>query len=338
MKLRHWLVALVSATLALSGCSAGAGNGGNGSEKEASQSAASNAPLTVGLTYVPDIQFAPLYVAQEKGYFAEEGLDIKLRHHGAQEGLLTALQGGSEDVVFAGGDEMLEGRSNGVDVVNWATMYQKYPVTLIVPEDSKIHTPADLVGNSIGLPGPYGENYYALQAMLQAYDLEGKVDVQYIGYTQAAALSSKQVDSVVGFSNSDVHSIARQGMSVRTVEMMEGGLPLVGVGLGSLRPTLEARSEDFTRLIRALDKAVAFARENPEETVNITEKFVPSLAEPEEQANALKVLDSTLNLYEGAEVFGSQDAQRWGEMAEFMGQKILQVPLDVESAYVDLTK
>ena len=125
----------------------------------------------MGLTYVPDIQFAPFYVAKEKGYFTREGVNVTLRHHGAQESLLGALEAGHEDVVFAGGDEMMRGRSNGLDVVDWATMYQKYPVALIVPEDSPIRTPADLRGRTVGLPGQQGENYFTLRAMFKAYGL-----------------------------------------------------------------------------------------------------------------------------------------------------------------------
>lgn len=71
--------------------------------------------LTLGLTYVPDIQFAPVYVAHHFGWFDEEGVSVTPRHHGAQEKLLGALQTGDEDVVFAGGGEMLQGRAEQID-------------------------------------------------------------------------------------------------------------------------------------------------------------------------------------------------------------------------------
>lgn len=297
-------------------------------------------PITVGLTYIPDIQFAPMYVAVEKGYFADEGLDVTLRHHGAQEALLGALESGDEDVVFAGGDEMMQGRSTGIDVVNWATMYQQYPVKLIVPEDSDIKTPADIKGKKIGLPGPYGENYFAMLAMLKKQNLtEEEAGIQYIGYTQAAALEAGEVDGIIGFSNSDTVAIETSGIPVRTIEMVDGGLPLVGVGLGSLSANLDKNKEAYQAMLRALEKAVVFAQENPEETLDITEKYVPALADKNARATAAKTLEKTLELYTGAEVFGSQNADTWEAMSTFEAENsIVEKQIPAKEAYVDLTK
>ncbi|MDE1536489.1 MULTISPECIES: ABC transporter substrate-binding protein [Actinotignum] len=339
--MKRLIATLAAATLGLAGCAGGgADKNGESTSPAAVQptTASASASLTVGLTYVPDIQFAPFYVAEDQGYFREAGLDITLRHHGAQESLLGALSSGSEDVVFAGGDEMMEGRSNGINVVNWATMYQDYPVTLIVPADSPIKSAADLAGRRVGLPGPYGENYYALQALMAAHNWsESDISVNYIGYTQAAALASGEVDAIIGFRNSDVPSVERQGVPVRTIEMLPGGLPLVGVGLGSLRPTVDAHRDDFTRMLAALDRAVNFARSNPKETVKITAKHVPALRETDNAAAAEKVLANTIELYAGRTPLGVQDAQRWEAMAAFMSEKLLREPVAAADAFVDLT-
>src|SRR5699024_953584 len=89
-----------TALVALAGCSgetheAGDGGGSDGLPQ-----------LTLGLTYVPNVQFAPFYLAAQQGYFEDAGVDVTLRHHGESEDLFGALTGGSEDVVVAGGDEM----------------------------------------------------------------------------------------------------------------------------------------------------------------------------------------------------------------------------------------
>ncbi len=309
-------IAFFAALAFLTGCSGGKGTS---DAARAASSANQKSHVTVGLTYIPDIQFAPFYVAQEKGYFRQEGLDITLRHHGAQEALLGALESGEEDVVFAGADEMLQGRSNGIDVVNWATMYQKYPVTLIVPESSQITNVADLRGKTLGLPGPYGANYFTLLAMLKAHGMsESELSVQYIGYTQAAALSTGKVDAILGYMNSDTVAIeASLGAPVRTIDPVSGGIPLVGVGLGSLSATLEKKKGHYEAILRALDRAVSFAVANPEETVKITQKYVPALVDPERERTARKVLERTLDLY-GTEYIGAQDPERWAAMASFM--------------------
>ncbi|MDP9805455.1 NitT/TauT family transport system substrate-binding protein [Trueperella bonasi] len=287
--------------------------------------------LTIGLTYIPDVQFAPVYVAEANGYFADAGLDITIRHHGAQESLFGAIQAGEEDIVFAGGDEMMQARSTGVDIVNWATMYQTYPVALIVKADSDINSAADLEGKSVGLPGPYGENYFALLAMIDEYGLED-VDINYIGYTQTTALATDSVDAIIGFSNNDVVAMRHAGIDVVELPLVEGRLPLIGVGLGSMADHLDP--ETLAKVVEALEQGTRNATADPEAALDITRSYVPSLADPEQRELAAQVLDATLELYSGGQSFGHQDVQLWAQMSEFMEDaELLETPVAAEDAY-----
>lgn len=215
-RLRRALLLALGVALVATACS---GTGGSAS----SASSSGGAPLVVGLTYTADIQFSPFYVAAEKGYFADEGLDVTLRHHGGSEPLLGALQAGDEDVVYAGGDEMMVNRSQGVDVVDVATIYQSYPGELIVPADSPITSLADLRGHSIGVPGEYGETWYTLLALLDEAGLSrDDVDIRTIGFTQQSALMTGKVDAVVGFSNNDAVQFEQAGFGIREIAPGEG--------------------------------------------------------------------------------------------------------------------
>lgn len=292
-----------------------------------------NPQITVGLTYIPNIQFAPLYIAEAKGYFKDAGIDVKLRHHGAQEALLGALQSGAEDIVFAGGDEMMQGRSTGIDVVNWATMYQNYPVALIAPKSKNINTWNDLAGKKVGLPGPYGENYYGLLAALEIHGLKNKVKIEYIGYTQAAALKENKVDAIIGFTNNDTISLQNAGIEVVNIPIVEGSQPpLVGVGFGSLSTKIQPTV--YKKFLDAVEKAVKDAMAAPAEAVEITKKYVPSLAEEKAADIALKVLAQTLKLYQGNGEFGRQDRATWEKMEKFLTEnKILEKPVKASEAY-----
>ena len=91
---------------------------------------------------------------------------MTLRHHGESEDLFGALTGGREQIVVAGGDEMMQARSQAVDVVSIATLYQIYPVTLIVPRRQRHHRARRTGGRTVGVPGEYGETWFGLLAML----------------------------------------------------------------------------------------------------------------------------------------------------------------------------
>lgn len=342
MTFRARLAAAVGlAALTLAACAAPAeqptGAAPAPSTADGAQPAAA-AELTVGLTYVPDIQFAPFYVAEEKGYYDDAGVDVTLRHHGQSEQLFTAIAAGQEDLVVAGGDEMLQARSQGVPLRSVATLYQQYPVVLIVPEDSPITSPADLAGRSVGIPGPFGETYFGLLALLGAAGLsEADVDVQYIGFTQQAALAAGHVDAVMGFVNNDAVNFASAGTAVRTIEIppaADGVTPLVGIGLGVLDETAEARPDEVAAVVEATLRGAADVVADPAAAVEVAARYVPDLDRPERQAAALATLEATVPLYGEAAALGAQDGATWAAMVAFMTERgLLEADVDPADAW-----
>jgi NitT/TauT family transport system substrate-binding protein len=291
-------------------------------------------PITVGLTYQPDIQFAPFYVADAKGWFRDAGLNVTLRHHGSSETLFGAMQAGTEQVVFAGGDEMTQARSQGVDVVSFATIYQTYPVVLIVPNASSIQTLADLRGHSIGIPGPYGENWFAIQVMLASAGLtQSDVDIVNIGYTQQAALTAGRVDAVVGFSNNDAVQFTRAGFPVRLLTTADP-MPLVGASLGASSSLISTQPAELATLLGVVRRGIQYCVDNPQDTVKLSAGYVPGLDDPAQQQAALATLQATIPLYGTGSAIGSQNAALWGQMVTFMAQQnLLSAPVSAAAAF-----
>src|SRR5437763_13437870 len=207
--------------------------GGSTSTGTAPSSTSATSSLTkvsIGLGYIPDIQFAPFYVAQSKGYYKAAGLDVTF-HHGVVNDLIGSMVLGKDNFIFASGDEELVARSKNLHVVDVATIFQRYPVSLIVPTDSFIHTLADLKGHTIGVPGPFGATYTGLLALLNYAHLSlSEVHVQAIGFTQVAALLGHKVDAVMGYSNNEPLQLKRRGFSVRTFDVSDYQ-PLVSNGI-----------------------------------------------------------------------------------------------------------
>ena len=271
--------------------------------------------VVIGLTYTPDVQFAPFYVAEAKGYYEDSGAEVTLRHHGASESLFGALEAGEEHLVVAGGDEMLQARSAGVPVVSVGALYEDYPAALIVPEDSPIQGPQDLAGHSIGLPGPYGQTYFFLLVLLAEAGLtEAQAGVEYIGFTQQAALSAGHVDAVIGFTNNDVVQFEHAGTPVRTITPEQ--LPLAGSGIGAHE---DVDAAALAAVLAATYRGVQDVIDDPEGAVAIAAEHVPGLAAPATQEAALATLEATIELYGGAD--GHQDPALWEQMAAFMGEQ-----------------
>ncbi|GAA4425278.1 ABC transporter substrate-binding protein [Georgenia halophila] len=338
MNLRHAAVAATAAAaLGLAACSAPEGD--QEGDGPTAQSGGSETPteLTIGLTYTPNVQFAPFYVAAEQGYYADAGLDVTLRHHGSSEGLFTAVESGREDVVVAGGDEMLQARSSGIPLLDVATLYQEYPVAAIVPADSDIETAGDLRGNTVGIPGPYGETYFGLLALLADAGLtEDDVTVEHIGYTQQAALTAGHVDAVMGFVNNDAVRFEAADLPVRTIPVTDGETPLVGIGLGVLDSTAEQDPEAVAAMVEATLRGVQDVIDDPDRAVELSAEHVPDLNRPDQRAAALATIEATVPLYGDDGELGTQDAETWAAMADLMADHgLLTQPVPAGQAWTD---
>ena len=317
---KRFVLALASA-LVLAGCAAGA--------KESSE-------VTIGLTYVPNIQFAPYYVAVESGYFEEEGIDVKLRHHGQDEDLFGALGQGKEDVVIAGGAEMLQAHTQGVDAVTFQTLYQSYPVAVIVPEDSPIETLEDLAGTTLGIPGRFGETWFGALAFLEQAGLsEAEVQIEEIGFTQQAALAGGHVDAVIGFGNNDVPQFRATGLDVRALPTSP--VPVVGIGAGASSTTIAERPEDLSAVARATQRAIEAIIEDPQVALEAAGEHIPGTITEEQSEVMAAVVERTTELYgTPGEGWGVPDLATWEDMNEFMAEMdLIEAPVSLADVVTD---
>ncbi|QPK82100.1 ABC transporter substrate-binding protein [Schaalia sp. ZJ405] len=297
----------------------GPGDEGEQSGRSGRDSGASS--VTIGLTYIPNVQFAPVYVADAKGMYANAGLDASIRHHGSDEGLFTALISGTEDVVVASADEALIARDQGLDVVSVGAYYHGYPATIIVPEDSSVKSLSDLRGKTIGIPGEFGSNWYAtLAALEQAHLTREDVTIMSIGYTQQAALAQGQVDAVVGFTNNDLVQMERAGMKVRSIPLDADKTPLIAAALITRASFAKDHPDTVSAIVKATVQGTQAILDNPTTAIDATRTWDENLADPQQEETARAVLDATIPLWKDAEGKASamQDLQRWASMGSFL--------------------
>lgn len=308
---RKTVLILLSALLVITGCAT-----------TPAPSASSALPTpTIGLTYIPNVQFSPFYVAETDGDYTTAGVRPTLRHHGASEGLFTAIAAGQEQFVIAGGDELLQARSQGVDLVAVAAYYRSYPVELIVPSASPITSLAGLKGRTVGIPGKYGESWFGLLVALKAAGLtQTDVKIAEIGYTQQAALSTGKVDAVVGFRNNDAVQFQLAGFATRSLPIAAGEVPLVGACLITTPAYASAHPDVVRAVVGGTLAGVAGVVGKPERALEVSVKYVPELTTANGKKAATATLSATKALWTRADgsVDGTMDAQQWSRMADFL--------------------
>ena len=335
MNIRHRpsFILTISLFFVLSSMFVTACGGSSTSTNTGSSTGNSLKDVSIGLGYIPNIQFAPFYVAQSKGYYKAAGLNVTF-HHGFVNDVIGSMVLGHDNFVFATGDEELVARSKHLPVVNVATIYQRYPVSLIVPANSSIRTLADLKGHTIGEPAPYGATHIGLLALLyQAHLSLSDVHVQEIGFTQVAALLTHKFDAVVGYSNNEPLQLRQQGLQVRTFDVSDYQ-PLISNGIITTESTLQNEPDVVRAFVQATIKGLKDVIANPADAVQISKNYVQGM----DINNAMSVLQATIPIWQGngQKPLGYNDEATWQSMEQFLvAQNVIPPVQNILLAYTN---
>ena len=335
---RFAAIALVALLLAAT-VAACAGPGGSASQPPASSAVGTAAPgvtptkLVVGLGYIPSVQFAQFYLAQQAGYYAEAGLDVEFQNK-IDPDLIPLVGAGTIDVGIGDGTSVMPAVSTGIPVRYIATIYGQFPNILFAKASSGITKAADLAGKKIGTPGRYGSGWTFLQALLGTANLTTN-DVEIVDYpdfTQRAAVEQGAVDAATGFSNNEPVAMERGGTKA-VVLHIDDAVPLPGPGLIASTATLEAKHDAIAAFVAATLRAMNEIKANPKAGLDAAIKAVPELASDRDGQAA--VLAATIDAWTGklqqTRGLGAIDEPGWTASIPLLNElKMLAKPVTTE--------
>lgn len=232
--------------------------------------------MTLAMGFIPNIQFAPFYVAVKKGYFAEEGIEVEF-DYGWETDLLKLVGNGDLQFAIASGDQVILARSQGLPVVYVMNWYRRFPVCVVSLQAAGIQQPSDLAGRVVGTPATYGASYIGWRALLDAVGMqEAEVDLVSIGYTQVAALTEGQVDAAVCYAMNEPVQLEVAGEAVDIIYVADH-INLVSNGLITNEETAAERPHQVEGLVRAVLRGLIDTLENPDSAFEISREYVPEL-------------------------------------------------------------
>lgn len=288
--------------------------------------------IRLPMGFVANVQFAPWYVAVERGYFADEGLELEFDYGDWDTKGVQLVAAGWTPFAIASGDQVLKARAQGMPIVTVVNWFRRFPVAVVALEESGIRGPADLVGRKVGVPETFGAaSYIGWRALAASTGLEEEdVQLEVIGYAALENLTVGRVEAAVVYANNEPVQLAQRGYDTVLIPVADYA-PLVSNGLITNEETLQENPELVRALARAFLKGLADTLDDPDTAFEICKTYVEGLEENESVQRA--VLEATLTYWQG-EPLGVSDLATWQRTADVMLEAgILSEAVDAEAAF-----
>ncbi len=292
--------------------------------------------LRLPMGFIPNVQFAPFYIAAEKGYFAEAGLELEFDYSFETDGV--ALVGAGElPFALVSGEQVLLARAQGLPVVYVMAWFQDYPIAVVAKKESGITQPADLAGRRVGIPGLFGASYVGYEALLRSAGLKAEqITLDSIGFNQVEALAVGQQEAVVGYANNEPIQLAARGYEVNVIRVADYAR-LASNGIISNEETISQNPDLVRRMVRAVLRGLEDAIQNPGEALEVSKKFVENLGTADAAALEVQrqVLEASIAMWQ-TDRLGYSDPEAWTNMQQvLLDMGLLTAPLELERAYTN---
>lgn len=304
-------------------------------------SQATNSPDTQSLVFMAgykpqaNLPFVGAYVAQEKGFFANEGLDVTIEHSAGGGEHLQLLVAGKVQVTTQDAAVLLKRRADpGLPLVSIALVGQRGQQAFVALADSGIETPRDWEGRQVGYKGAPPPDLFAL--MDAAGVDRDAVELVNVGF-DPRTLTEGLVDVYPVFKSNEPDVIRSWGFEVNRWEAADFGLPTLGLAYVSTTEMVAQNPEALGRFARAAIRGIQYARQHPDEAVEIVMRYTGDEADPAHQKFMLQTeladLDSAATAEHG---IGWQTAGQWQALEDMLVQyEAIAAPVPVEEIFTN---
>jgi ABC-type nitrate/sulfonate/bicarbonate transport system substrate-binding protein len=294
-------------------------------------------PLIFMAGYKPqaNLPFVGVYVAQEKGFFADEGLDVKIQHSAGGGEHLQLLSAGKVDVTTQDAAVLLKRRADpGLPLVSIALIGQQGQQAFVALADSGIESPQDWVGKNVGYKGSPPPD---LLALLAAADIdEAQINLINVGF-DPRVLTEGLVDIYPVFKSNEPDLIRQWGYELNMWEATDYGVPTLGLAYVTTPDRIEQNPGRMARFIRAAMAGIDYAGQHPDEAVEIVMKYAGEQADPDHMRFMLETeLADAVSTATEANGLGWQTVKQWQALHDMLLEyEAISEPIEVEQAFTN---
>jgi two-component system sensor histidine kinase EvgS len=223
--------------------------------------------VTIQLKWLHQFQFAGYYAAIEKGFYAEEGLDVTLQQRSMETGHIDDVLEGRAEYGAANAGLLLS-RLEGKPVVVLVQIFQYSPMVLLTLKESGLRTPFDLVGKKVMLDTmgfPDAPISGMLLKTLGGLDNLERVQMKF----RYEDLTEGKVDATSAYITNQPFLFQAQGVEVNIIDPRDYGIDFFGDNLFATEKEIKEHPERIEKIIRAVKRGWQYALDHPEEIVDL---------------------------------------------------------------------
>lgn len=290
--------------------------------------------VSLALDWYPNANHAGIYMAIERGYFVDAGLDLEVFTPADPTTVLQTVGAGRDTFGISYQNDVLQARAQDVPVISIAALVQHPLNCLMMLEESDIQTPADLAGRTVAIAGLPSDEAF-LDTMLREEGLSiDDVEIVNVGYDLMPAILSGRADAVIGvYWTHETILAEKEGTPVRYLRVEEYGVPdyyelVLVAGEGTITD-----QEDVVRgMLGAMRKGYQDAMADLDTALDLLLAASPDLDRDVER-EGLELL-APLWTSGGEVAFGTQTSERWESYATWAKDEgILDASVDEQAAF-----
>lgn len=297
--------------------------------------------VDVVLDWYPNAVHAFVYQAMDKGYFADEGLQVNILFPSNASDPLTMPAAGKADIGFYYQEDTIIAKANENVPVKVLGSVVQQPISIVAALKEKgITTPADLVGKTIGYSGTKFAEVAVAELLKGAGATLDDVTMIDVGFDLMSSMTTGNVDATFGcFVNHEIPALEEQGFEMDYMELPDYGVPnYYALMLVTGEKQLEQNRDKYTRFLRACEKGFQDMKNDPEGSLKLMMENQNAENFPLTESVERKSFDVLLPIMEkeGAP-FLSQDAAVWQENIDWLYETgMIETTFDPAEVMVDL--
>jgi NitT/TauT family transport system substrate-binding protein len=287
-------------------------------------------PVTVQLRWYHQAQFAGFYVADQQGYYADEGLQVSFIEGGPEIDLQAGVLDGSVQFSITGPELLIQAHTQATPIQAIAVIYGRNPMVIMTMPDSPILHPTDLEGHTIHVPNSNGR--IQLITLMNRLGLETeRYRIVQLSDPSNIVLIEGQVDAAVGYLNNQPIEARKIGYDLNLLYLEEFGVSFYADTLIANQELLADDPDLVEGFLRATLKGWEAALSDPDAAVTALQVYAP---DSDREVQTEQLIASIPLIDTGTDPIGWMHAESWAYMEQVLyEQGVIDEHVDVSQLY-----